>query len=160
MKLLILWQWGSLTRQIISCLDASSSVAVLPWHQITDPTLFHIHQALEGGHLLPQRGGDPGKEGATSDKLRVETAKTNISAQWCSLTGHRLLKLQKWYYWEAAHLSHTPSRNITYKFTELCIIKQWSHTKFHALEYSVTSIHTRVTEYFSVTKNLTQNWPL
>ncbi len=109
MKLLILWQWGSLTRQIISCLDASSSVAVLPWHRITDLTLFHIHQVLEGGHLLPQWGGDPGKEGATSDKLRVETAKTNIFAQWCSVTGHTLLKLLNWHYWDAAHLSHTPS---------------------------------------------------
>lgn len=101
MKLLILWQWGGLTRQIISCLDASSSVAVLPWHRFTDLTLLQTHQALERGHLLLQRWGDPGKEGATFDKLGVETAKTNISAQWCIPTGHRLLKLQKWYYREA-----------------------------------------------------------
>lgn len=74
MTLLILWQWGGLTRQIISCLDASSSVAVLPWRRIAGLALLHIRQVLEGGHLLPQCGSNPRKKGATSDELRVETA--------------------------------------------------------------------------------------
>ena len=40
--------------------------------------------------------------------------KTNISAQWCGMTAHRLLKLLKWYYWEAAHLSHTHTHTHTH----------------------------------------------
>lgn len=49
-------------------------------------------------------------------------SKINISAQWCALTGQRLLKLQKWYYRVAAHLScrflSTQSASVTVYFTE------------------------------------------
>lgn len=103
-KALILLQCGSLTRQIVSCL-----VAVSLWLQITDLTLFHIHQVLEGGHLLPQHGGNPRTDRATSDKLSVGTAKTNISAEWCNLTGHRLQKSLKGLLLRQCHLSQTPS---------------------------------------------------
>lgn len=65
---------AGLTRQITSCLDASSGVAVLPRRQIAVLVVGHIHQVLEGGHLLLQRGGDPRKEGATFDGLGVEEA--------------------------------------------------------------------------------------
>lgn len=65
---------ASLTRQITSCLDASSSVAAPPRRQIAVLVVGHIHQVLEGGHLLLQRGGDPRKEGAAFDGLGVEEA--------------------------------------------------------------------------------------
>lgn len=46
--------------------------------RIAAVALRHVHQDLEGGHLLPQRGGDPGDDGAISDSLGVDMAKENI----------------------------------------------------------------------------------
>lgn len=48
---------------------------------MADLTFFNIHQVLERGHLLLQRRGDPQLVGTIFDELRVETAKTNTSAQ-------------------------------------------------------------------------------
>lgn len=55
-----MWQRGGLTRQISCGLDTSPSVAGLLVH--------YIHQVLEGGHLLPQRGGGLQGEGLEDEE--------------------------------------------------------------------------------------------
>lgn len=88
----------------LSCLGVGSqawlsSTSIRPWNE----AIFCLSVEMSRG-----------RKGLLLTSWELRRQKTNISAQWCSLTGHTHQKLLKWYYWEAAHLSHTHthSRNI------------------------------------------------